>query len=375
MAENDAGERSEEATPRKREKAKEKGQVPRSKELNTALILMAAALALMLTTFTDSKAFTVITDMSFELEREQIFDERYMLATFAESLRMAMTTFAPFFLLLFFTGVMGSVLMGGVSLSAQAVMPKGSRLSPMAGFKRMFGMNALMELLKAIGKVLIVGTVALLVMHTSFDDYLKLGQSNIEAEAMEATKLILFAFLMVSVSLVLIALIDVPFQIWNHAKQLRMTKQEVKDEYKETEGKPEVKSRIRQMQRELTHRRMMEAIPEADVVVTNPEHFSVALKYDQQGQTAPIVVARGVDEVAFNIRKVASAHDVTILEAPPLARALFYTTKLDQEIPSELYLAVAQVLAYVFQLQAYKKGQGPMPTQAREYPIPESMKY
>ncbi|WP_144395187.1 flagellar biosynthesis protein FlhB [Pleionea sediminis] len=375
MAEQDSGERSEEATPRKKEKAKSKGQVPRSKELTTALALIMSPLILMLSSSDIAKGFLKMGDITLSVNRQSLFDERYMLDALAASVGSVFSTLLLFFAAIFVVSLFAPLALGGLTFSVESLAPKGNRLSPLAGFKRMFGTNAAMELLKAIGKFLLVAFFGWVVISAYFSDYMQLGRSTPQADVIAAIEFMLVGLLLVSSSLIVIALIDIPFQIWNHAKQLKMTKQELRDEYKETEGKPEVKSRIRQVQRELTHRRMMESVPDADVVVTNPEHYSVALKYEQTTSGAPVVVAKGLDEVALNIRKVANAHHVPILQAPPVARALYHTTKLDQEIPEELYLAVAQILAYVLQMNEYKRGRATKPKPIKNYPIPDSMKY
>jgi flagellar biosynthetic protein FlhB len=375
LAEQDSGERSEKATPRKQQKAREKGQVPRSKELTTALVLLVSPLSLMAVSGGVAESFTRVSQLALSVDRSHLFDENYMFTALAGSILFVFSALALFFIAVFVVSALVPMLMGGLTFNMSSIAPKGNRLSPLAGFKRMFGLNAAVELGKAIGKFLLIAAVAYWVIDSNFFNYLRLGHSTPQQEVITAIHFILSGLLSVSASLIIIAFIDVPYQMWNHARQLKMTKQEIKDEYKETEGKPEVKSRIRQVQRELAHRRMMEAVPDADVVVTNPEHYSVALKYDQFNHSAPIVVAKGVDEVAMNIRKVAIAHDVPILQAPPLARALYHTTKLDHEIPSELYLAVAQVLAYVFQLHEYRKGKATKPKPIRDLPIPDSMQY
>ncbi len=375
MAEQDSGERSEKATPRKQQKAREKGQVARSKELTTAFVLLVSPLSLMAVSGDVAESFTRVSQLALSVDRSHLFDDQYMFTALAGSIFFVFSAFVLFFAAVFIVSAIVPTLMGGLTFSMGSLAPKGNRLSPLAGFKRMFGLNAAVELGKAIGKFALIALVAYLVIDSNFLKYMQLGHSTPHHEVVTAINLILSGLLLVSASLIIIALIDVPYQLWNHSRQLKMTKQEIKDEYKETEGKPEVKSRIRQVQRELAHRRMMEAIPDADVVVTNPEHYSVALKYDQFNSSAPIVVAKGVDEIAMNIRKVANAHDVPIMQAPPLARALFHTTKLDQEIPSELYLAVAQVLAYVFQLNEYRKGRATRPKPIRDLPIPDSMQY
>ncbi len=374
MANQDAGERSEKATPKKEQKAKEKGQLPRSKELTTALLLITASLMLLISNDSVVDVTEKIIPASFSLSREQVFDESYLIATLGRATWLAFESFAFIFLVLFFIAIVGSIALGGWAFNAGSLGVKGNRLSPLSGFKRMFGLHALIELLKALSKVSVVGLVAFFVLDSNFQNYLSLGKTTPHLESSQAVDLLFIGLLMISSSLILIAFIDVPYQLWNHSKQLKMTKQEVKDEHKNTEGRPEVKSRIRQVQREMAHRRMMETVPDADVVVTNPEHYSVALKYDQNKSDAPFVIAKGCDEVAFNIRKVANAHQVPIIEAPPLARSLYFSTKLDHPIPTGLYLAVAQLLAYVFQMQSYKKGQAVQPNPIYEYPIPDELK-
>lgn len=375
MAEQDSGERSEEATPRKKEKAKTKGQVPRSKELTTAFALIISPLMLMLSSSDIAKSFVKMGDLTFSVSRGRLFDDNYMMDALVASVGSVFSTLLLFFAAVFVISFAAPLALGGMTFNVESLAPKGNRMSPKAGFKRMFGTNAAMELLKAIGKFSLVAVFGWMVIDSHFKDYMQLGMSTPRGEVVAAIEYMLIGLLLVSSSLIVIALIDIPFQIWNHAKQLKMTKQEIRDEYKETEGKPEVKSRIRQAQREMTHRRMMESVPDADVVVTNPEHYSVALKYDQVKSGAPIVVAKGADQIALNIRKVANAHHVPILQAPPVARALYHTTKLDQEIPEELYLAVAQILAYVLQLNEYRRGRASKPKPIKNYPIPDSMKY
>ena len=206
-------------------------------------------------------------------------------------------------------------------------------------------------MLEAAAKFLIIGTAAIVLLRSKADVFLSLGNKSIDVALADLGNLLVWSFLTVSLTLVLLAVIDVPFQIWDNAKQLKMTRQEIRDEMKQTEGNPEVKSRIRQLQREMAQRRMIEAVPKADVVITNPTHFAVAIRYDQGNMHAPVVVAKGVDNVAASIRAVAASNDVMILSAPPLARALYYSTELDQEIPVGLFQAVAQVLAYIFHLK------------------------
>ncbi|MCT7655264.1 flagellar type III secretion system protein FlhB [Oceanimonas sp. NS1] len=253
------------------------------------------------------------------------------------------------------------------------MMPKFSRLSPVNGLKRMFGVQALVELLKSIAKVVFIATIAIWLLWSQFDHILRLSGETLNLAMKDALELLLWMGLALCLALLPIVAIDVPFQVWNHTRQLKMTLQEVKDEYKNTEGKPEVKSRIRRLQQEMANRRMMAEVPTADVVVVNPTHFSVALRYDKDKPgAAPVVVAKGLDEVALKIREVAREYQVPVISSPALARAVYFSTKLDREIPDGLFVAVAQILAYVFQLNAWRKGQGNKPVPLKDdLPIPD----
>ncbi|WP_196137338.1 flagellar biosynthesis protein FlhB [Aliikangiella sp. G2MR2-5] len=375
MAESPAGERTEQATPKRLKEAREKGQVARSRELTTALLLMTASLTLYAFSSSSGKGIAQVAKSAFSPDRRNIFQANQMLQALYELISGVLVSVAPIFLLLYAVTFLSTMLTGGMTFSTKAMAPKLDRMSPLKGVKRMFGMHALMELVKALAKVFVVFLVGFLVIRHVFPELTQLGNGDVYSSIGQAMDLVARSFFLISLSLLVIALIDVPYQIWNHAKQLKMTKQEVKDEFKETEGKPEVKSKVRQMQYEMAHRRMMEAVPDADVVVTNPEHYSVAIKYDAMRSSAPIVVAKGVDVIAMQIRKVAIANDVPLLAAPPLARAIFHTTELDQEIPHGLYMAVAQVLAYVFQLNSYYQGKGAKPKTPRNLPIPEELKH
>ncbi len=374
MAETDAGERSEQATPKRQQEARDKGQVARSKELTTALLLITASIGLYSFSGNIGNQFAIMARKAWQLDRKQFFNRTQMLDAISQLSYEVFLALSPLFILLFALGLFSPLLTGGFSFSSKALAPKLSKMSIPKGLKRMFGLHALMELLKALAKVLVISLVAYLVIVQVFPDLLNLGSWDVNLGIARAMDLVSLSFFLISLSLLLIALIDVPYQIWNHNKQLKMTKQEIKDEFKEMEGKPEVKSRIRQVQREISQRRMMEAIPDADVVVTNPEHYSVAIKYDALRSSAPIVVAKGVDIVAMQIRKVAIANNIEILPAPALARALYYSTKLDREIPQGLYLSVAQVLAYIFQLKKFRQGKADRPSSLKDLNIPDELK-
>ncbi len=375
MAEKDAGEREEAATPKRLKEAKEKGQVARSKELTTAMLLMAAAAALYSYAARFGSGIGYIAQKAFTPDRKYLFGGKNMLSALGELFADVGGAFLPFFIVLFIIGLLSPLLLGGLTFSFKALAPKGNRMSIGKGFKRMFGLHALIELIKALAKIGVVFVVGYFVMKSTFPELVELGQGEVRTGVLSAMHIVARSFFLLSLSLLFIAFIDVPYQIWNHAKELKMSKQEIKDEFKETEGKPEVKGKIKQKQREISQQRMMEAIPEADVVVTNPDHYSVALKYDVMKSGAPLVVAKGIDIIAVQIKKVAIANDVHILQLPPLARAIYHTTEINHEVPHGLYLSVAQVLAFVFQLRSFQEGKGVRPDKLGEIEIPNEFNY
>lgn len=376
MAESDGQERTEEATPRRLQQAKEKGQVARSKELASVSVLIIGSVALMW--FGEMLASRLYTTMGrlFSLSREEIFDSSKLFDIIAGTLTHLILPLILILITLFVAALIGAAGVGGVSFSAEAARPKLSKISPLSGFKRMFGMQSLVELFKSILKVLLVAGVAFYLIDVSKNDLFQLSMDVYPQNIFHALEILLNFILLISCSLLVVVVIDVPFQIWQHAEKLKMTKQEIKDEYKDTEGKPEVKGRIRMLQREAAQRRMMADVPQADVIITNPEHFSVALRYKQGTDKAPIVVAKGGDFLALKIREIAREHEIMIVAAPPLARAIYYTTELEQEIPDGLFIAVAQVLAYVFQIKQYRRKGGQRPVlKTQDLPIPPDMRY
>ncbi|MCF7503721.1 MULTISPECIES: flagellar biosynthesis protein FlhB [Vibrio] len=376
MAESDGQERTEDATPKRLQQAKEKGQVARSKELASASVLIVGAISLMWFGESMAKALFEAMQRLFSLSRDEIFDTNKLLEIAGGAL---VNLLFPLFLILitlFVAAVIGAAGVGGVNFSMQAAMPKASKLNPLSGIKRMFGLQSWVELLKSILKVALVSGMAIYLIQASQHDLMQLSLDVYPQNIFHALDILLNFILLISCTLLIVVAIDIPFQIWQHADQLKMTKQEVKDEFKDTEGKPEVKGRIRMLQREAAQRRMMADVPQADVIVTNPEHFSVALRYKQNQDKAPIVVAKGVDHMAMKIREIARENDIYIIPAPPLARALYHTTELEQQIPDGLFTAVAQVLAYVFQLKQYRKKGGDRPKlQDSNMPIPPDLRH
>lgn len=376
MAENENGqEKTEEPTGKKLEKSKTDGQIARSKELATTFGLLGGVIALVWFGIDIGEMLMGMMKFNFSISREVIFDDTQMLTHLMSSGSAAVTSLLPLFAIFIVLAITGSAALGGVLFSVKALGPKFNKMNPLEGIKKMFSPTSLVELVKSVAKITLVGGVAVTVLLHSKAQILALAQSPLEVGIASMMSIIAWSIVMVCLPMIIISMIDVPYQLYNHNKQLKMTLQEVKDEHKDSEGKPEVKSKIRQMQYDMAQRRMMQAIPEADVVITNPEHFSIALKYEADNKGAPILLAKGVDFMAIKIREVANANDILILPIPPLARAVYFTTEIDQEIPSDLYLAVAQVLAYVFQLKAYEKGKGKKPKSLTGVVVPDKSQY
>ncbi|PZW71075.1 flagellar biosynthetic protein FlhB [Pseudomonas sp. URMO17WK12:I1] len=375
MAESESGaDKSEEPTEKRRRESREKGQIARSKELNTFAIMLAGTGGLLATGGSIGNAMLEIMRGNFSLSREILMDERNMALWLAASGQLALDALLPLLIVLLVMSIVGPIALGGWLFSAKAMAPKFSRMNPLAGLKRMFSMKALIELLKALAKFIVILMVALVVLSMDRDDLLAIANEPIESAIMHSAQVVGWSALWMSFGLILIAAVDVPFQLWDNKQKLMMTKQEVKDEYKDSEGKPEVKQRIRQLQHQMTQQRMMQAVPQADVVITNPTHFAVALKYDPQTGQAPMLLAKGGDFVALKIREIATEHSVLVLESPALARSIYHTTELDQEIPAGLYLAVAQVLAYVYQIRQFQAGKGKRPAPLKDLPIPPDLR-
>jgi len=376
MAENQDGqEKSQEPTAKRLEDARKKGQVPRSRELNTMALTMIGVAALMLMGERFTRAFESQFRSNLILTREDIFDPNAIMAHLVLAIQDAIVMLLPFFGVMIAVAILASVALGGFNVSTQAMQPKLSKLSPLKGFKRMFGPKGLMELVKALGKF-VLGAVATVILLWSWsDDILGLADRDVSVALVEGLRMVGWASLLIASTMILMAAIDVPFQLWQHKKELKMTQQEVRDELKQTEGRPEVKGRIRQLQREMAQRRMMEEVPKADVIVTNPTHYAVALRYDPDNMAAPLLVAKGQDLIAATIREVGVENDIPLVEAPMLARAIYFNTEINETIPAGLFLAVAQLLAYVFQLRAWNEEGGDIPEQPGEYPVPEDLQH
>jgi len=348
-------ERSEQPTPKRLNEARKKGQIARSRELNTTMVLLGGAGGMIFMGDTIMLGLKGIMTTGLSLERDVLFNPDSMISLFSSGIADALLILAPLFVLLVFVAFISPMLLGGFSFSPDAISVKLSKLDPIKGLGKLFAWRGVVELLKALGKFVIVAAVVITYLSLNKDKFLHLGDMEIDVALAETGYLIFWGFLYISCALIVVTMIDVPFQLWDHKKQLMMTLQEVKDEYKETDGHPEVKQHIRKLQMEMAERRMMQEVPNADVVITNPTHYAVALKYDQNTMAAPKVIAKGADLIAAEIRRVADENNVPIAAAPPLTRALFFNTEINDEIPAGLYLAVAQILAYVYQLNKTKR--------------------
>jgi len=377
MAEESGQEKTEDPTPKRLREAREKGDIPRSKELNATVLLLAAAMAAVVFGPQVASSFAAIFFDNFQVERATIFDTSEMMWQLGRSMADGFWAVVWVLVVLLIAAIVGPIALGGWNFSTDAIQPKGSRMDPIAGIGRMFSLKSLVELLKAIAKFLVVAAAAILVLWFMKAELMSLAAQQVEPAMAHAVEMLIWAFLVISSTMITISMVDVPYQIYDHTQKLKMTLQEVKDEMKNTEGKPEVKGRIRQLQREIAQREMMSQIPEADVVITNPTHYSVALKYDPEGGRAPYVIAKGVDFIALKIREIAKEHEVPILTAPPLARSIYHTTEINEEIPAGLFKAVAQVLAYVFQLQQFYKQEAEKPGVWRDQDveIPDDLKF
>ncbi|MEX5686766.1 flagellar biosynthesis protein FlhB [Pseudomonas silesiensis] len=376
MAESESGQdKTEDPTEKKKKDAREKGEIARSKELNTLAIMLAGASALLIFGGALAQELMELMRMNFTLPREVVLDQGAMGAYLLHSGLIALLAIQPVMITLLLAAVIGPISLGGWLFSAGTMAPKFSRMNPGAGLKRMFSAKAVVELLKALAKFFIILFVALAVLSSDIDDLLRIAHEPLDMAIIHSLQVVGWSTLWMACGLIIIAAVDVPVQLWETAKKLKMTKQEIRDEHKDQEGRPEVKQRIRQLQREMSQRRMMAAIPDADVVITNPTHYAVALKYDPDKGGAPTLVAKGSDFLALKMREIAVANEVMLLESPALARSIYYSTELEQEIPGGLYLAVAQVLAYVYQIRQHRAGKGKRPDPLKDdLPIPPDLR-
>ncbi|WP_137938660.1 flagellar biosynthesis protein FlhB [Chitinivorax sp. B] len=373
MAEDSDQERTEPASARRLEEARQKGNIARSRELATFAVTMTgvASLVLMGPQFIDFLQKLVRDGLTFD--RKLLLHPHHMLEMLYKMCADALLAFFPFMAAVTIAAIVSPLLLGGWLLTFEALEPKFSKLNPFSGLKRMFSVSALVEGAKAILKSLLIGGVAGWVIWQERGEFLALISESPYSGFSHTAALVSFTLEVVAGSMIILVLIDVPFQLWNYQRSLRMTKEDVRRESKEAEGSPEIKARIRSLQREAARKRMMQEVPKADVIVTNPTHYAVALKYQSNTMRAPTVVAKGAHLLAERIIELGEENRVTVMRAPPFARALYFHAELGEEIPAKLYTAAAEVLAYVYQLRHYRQFGGQQPGLPETLPVPHEL--
>jgi flagellar biosynthetic protein FlhB len=373
MGRGGSQERTERATPRRLQEAVEKGQIARSRELTTLAVLLGAAGSLLLLGPSLLEGLASQMRIGLLQDTKKIFDHKALIAVLGQAFMDFLLLIAPFLAVMVLIAVFAPLALGGWTFSGQALGFKWERLNPAKGLARLFSRRALMELLKALGKFTVLAALAVLVLKARQTELLELGKEPLPSALAHTAKVLGWIFLVLTLPMVLVAVADVFFQLFEHARELRMTREEVKDELKETEGKPEIKARIRRLQQEFATRRMMDKVPAADVIINNPSHYAVALKYQHDSMKAPMVVAMGVDQVALAIRRLATGHKVPQVQSPLLARALYFNSTLDNPIPVSLYVAVAQVLVYIYQL-GQEERVAAAPIVMNDVPVPPELR-
>lgn len=373
MADDSDAEKTEPASQKRLDNAREEGDVPRSRELATFTVLMTSGIGLWMTGGSLVRQLSATLVSGLSLDREQIYNPNVLLNRVAADIGSVLIACLPLAFAIMVVALASPLLIGGWLFSTKSFLPNFGKLNPIRGLTNMVSTNSLIELLKAVAKTLLVGAVGYMVVMSEKEAVFGLAVEPLLAGSTHLGHLVGTAFLFMVGGLGLVAAIDGPYQVWHYADKLKMTRQEMIQESKESDGNPQMKGKIRQMQREMSKRRMMADVPTADVVVTNPTHYAVALKYADGQKGAPRVVAKGSDEVAAKIRELARENKVALLEAPALARALHKHTEIGDEIPEALYAAVAEVLAYVFQLRSYSKGAGNYPDRPTKLAVPPEL--
>ncbi len=373
MAEESDLEKTEPASPRRLEKAREEGQVARSRELVTFIMLATGLGCLWSTGDMVAEHLGSALRNGLQFERASAFDAAHMMVQAGSVVVHALQALMPLLGFMLVAALVAPMLLGGWLLSTKSLTPNFSKLNPIAGISRMFSTETLAELVKTIIKSLLVGGIAWWVISDNLAAIMALMSEPVHEALAHTVKLVASSCALIIGSLLLVAAIDVPYQLWSHNHKLRMSLEDLRQEQKESDGDPQVKAQIRRQQQQMAKRRMMAEVPKADIIVTNPTHFAVALKYSDKEMRAPRVIAKGTDLVALRIRALAEEHKIPILEAPPLTRALYRHTQLGAEIPVALYSAVAEVLAWAYQLNRHSKEGGALPPTPKDLPVPETL--
>ena len=372
MADDSDLEKSEQPTDSKLKKAKEKGQIPRSRELTSLIILLVGIMLFwIIGTHFVSKLKAIIQQAMLVAHRTD--DDKQIIFNLINLLTAGFWAILPIFVGLVIVAIIAPLSVGGLLFSLQSIKPNLGKLNPISGFKRLFSLRIFSELFKSILKVVLIAFAAALFLIHQFPNMLALPSMYLNNALSQVMQLLIYASLLIVLALIPMVGFDIFYQIWSNLKKLKMSKQEVKDEFKEQEGNPQIKGRIRQMQQAIARRRMMKDVPKANVIVTNPTHYAVALQYDEKTMSAPKILAKGTDNIASKIKQIAQEHQIPQLEAPPLARALYRHGEIGKSIPAELYAAVAQILAWVYQLKRWHRYGGEKPLKPTNLSIPESL--
>ncbi len=375
MSNSSSQDKTEKASPQKIKKARQDGQIPRAKEFTTAVIFVAVIVYFYSQFTAIWENISGIFRYNMALTRADLANPWQLVEQMGHSLAMIVTMLTPMFVIIMLATVASSMVLGGWMLHFPNAQPKLSKLNPISGVKRIFSTRSLVELLKSSLKVSVIFAVLYWYLNSNLQSLLELLHLPL-SQGVKTIMLILFdGLLLMAAILLLFGFIDIPYQRWEHLKELKMTKQELKEEYKNSEGRPEVKQRIRQIQQQFARRKINKMVPTADVVITNPTHYAVALKYDPSLSDAPFVVAKGVDETAIHIQRIARENRVEIINSPPLTRSIYHTTAIEQAVPSQLYVAVAHILTYVLQLKAFRTKQGEKPMPLPHFTIPKHLQH
>ena len=374
MSEDSDEEKTEQPTSKRLDDAHKKGQIARSRELNTFVMLITSATLFLMMGGKIGHGLITMMRTQFQLSRSILFDAHSPIVYFKQTLIDGVMLIMPFMSIMIVAAIAAPLALGGWIFSLESVSPQLSRMDPITGIPRLFALHGLIEMIKALLKFLLVFTVAFVLCKNIIRELIGLGAEPLEQSIHHGLSLMGMCFIVLSASLIIGVMFDVPYQLWEHNKKLKMTLQEIKDEMKESEGRHEVKQQQRRVRMEMAQNKMMTQVPKADIIITNPTHYAVALQYDLDSNSAPKLIAKGVDLMAAQIRLLAADANVPLLASPPLARALYYSTEIDREIPKELFLAVAQVLAYIYQLKTAKENHWDAPRPPENIKIPDDFK-
>lgn len=367
--------KTEKASPQKIKKAREQGQIPRAKELTTAMIFLAVVVYFYAQMPAIWEAVSGVFRFNMTLTKQDLANPMQMIEQLGHSLGLLIELLLPLFVVIIVVALAGSLILGGWMFRPANVQPKLSKLNPLSGLGRMFSTRSVVELVKSTVKVSVIFALLYGYMDNHLQPLMGIQRLPLQQGFALVMQILFDGLLLMGFALLLFGFIDVPYQRWEHLKQLKMSKQELKEEYKSNEGRPEVKQRIRQIQQQFARRKIDKMVPQADVVIVNPTHYAVALKYDTSMSEAPFVVAKGVDETAMHIQRIARDNQVEIINAPPLTRSIYHTTAIEQAIPSQLYIAVAHILTYVLQLKSFRQGQGQEPLPLPHFTIPKHLQH